>query len=182
MVSLSALMFMFLHPFVAIPANYILDTYSLKIGITINCIMVVLGCSFRLLILRSFWWVIVGNFIAAIGNSFILNCPSKYSSIWYEPRERLLITSILVFTNMISGGFGAFLSPFFVKSGLPSEEGQGQIYKLVIFHTIAIGSIMLLNIFCFRSDPWSCSPFSLKKTNIVSPEEDSSHSHDEKPK
>lgn len=34
MVSLSALIFMFLHPFATLPVNYTLDNYSLKIGVS----------------------------------------------------------------------------------------------------------------------------------------------------
>ena len=33
LVSLTALVFMILHPVVTIPVNYILDTYSLKVGV-----------------------------------------------------------------------------------------------------------------------------------------------------
>ena len=51
----------------------------------------------------------------------MLNAPAKYSAIWYGPRDRIIVTSILVFISTISGAFGAFLSPYFVKNGLPIE-------------------------------------------------------------
>ena len=35
LVSFSALMFMIVHPFTTFPANYVLDNYSLKIGVFI---------------------------------------------------------------------------------------------------------------------------------------------------
>jgi hypothetical protein len=73
----------------------------------------------RTFVLKGFGWLIAGNVLAAIGNIFVLNCPAKYSAIWYAPKQRLLITSLVVLFNCISGAFGAFVSPFIVKPDLP---------------------------------------------------------------
>lgn len=81
--------------------------------------MVCIGVCLRLLILEGFGWVIAGNVLCAIGNTFVLNCPAKYSALWYPPNRRLLITSLVIFANCISGAVGAFLSPMIVKPDLP---------------------------------------------------------------
>lgn len=107
---------MFSHPFVSVAVNYVLDNYSLKLGISINCIMVCIGLGFRLLILEGFAWVMIGNTLAALTNGFILNCPAKYSAAWYGTKSRVLITSLIMFANCISGAIGAFISPYIVHS------------------------------------------------------------------
>ena len=112
---------MITHPFMAFPCNYILDTYSLKLGISIMCICTMTGVLIRLLIFESFIWVIVGNFVFACGNVFVINVCPKFSAIWFAPEQRLLISSLLIFANSISGGFGSILSPFFVKDKLPED-------------------------------------------------------------
>lgn len=106
---------MMIHPCATLPVNYILDKFSLKIAVSIDCIMVMIGICLRILVIQGFAWVLVGNIIVAIGNAFILYCPAKYSALWYPPKNRLLVTGLIIFANNVSGGVGAFLSPFFVK-------------------------------------------------------------------
>jgi hypothetical protein len=106
---------MLIHPFTNLPINYILDNYTLKIGISINCIFVCIGLVFRLLVLENFIWVIIGNIIVALGNGFMIICPAKYSSIWYRNSNKILITSLLIFAHGISTAIGSFISPYIVK-------------------------------------------------------------------
>ena len=75
---------MFVHPFVIFPSNYILDMYPLKLGVSINCVFVIVGSLIRVLIGDNIIWVIVGNGIIAMGNVFIINISAKFSSIWFS--------------------------------------------------------------------------------------------------
>ena len=72
---------------------------------------------------------------------------------------------------MVSGGFGALISPYVVHEGLPIEEGRKQLEKLVRYHFMIVGGVMIVNLLLFKADPWSKSPFSLKKRTILSAEE-----------
>lgn len=103
MVSFCALITFLINPIVALVANYILDNKGLKLGISINCVLVILGVSMRMLINESFYFVIIGNSLNAMGNVFLINCPPRFSAVWFTPRERIIVTSLIGFANAVSG-------------------------------------------------------------------------------
>jgi len=48
------------------PSTYVLDTYGLRVGLTIGMIVFTLGLWVRCLINYSFWYVVIGQTILAI--------------------------------------------------------------------------------------------------------------------
>jgi FLVCR family feline leukemia virus subgroup C receptor-related protein len=85
MVSFCALITFIINPIASIFANYILDNKGLKLGVIIYCVFVILGVSLRMLIKESFYFVIIGNALNAVGNIFLINCPPRFSAIWFSP-------------------------------------------------------------------------------------------------
>ena len=100
--------------------------------------------------------------MVAFGNAFVLYCPAKYSALWYPVENRLLVTGLIVFANTVSGGVGAFISPFFVQPGLSIEDGRNSIRMLMITQGIIVGSVMIINLLVFKGEP---QPFN---TSILS--------------
>lgn len=49
-VNLGGLLFVLMHPIFTFPAAYVIDTYGSRIGITIGCILGIVGVSLRLLV------------------------------------------------------------------------------------------------------------------------------------
>ena len=49
-VNLAGLLFVLMHPIFTFPAAYFIDTYGARVGITIGCILCMIGVSVRLLI------------------------------------------------------------------------------------------------------------------------------------
>jgi hypothetical protein len=91
-VDMCALVFMFVHPFMTFPVNYILNRWGLKLGVTwlltqisINCVLVIIGLAIRCFVKLSFSSVVVGNTIVAVGNVFVLNAPSQFATAWFRP-------------------------------------------------------------------------------------------------
>ena len=123
-----------------------------------------------MLIAESFAWMIVGSFICALGNIYTLCVSPKFSAVWFEPKQRIFITSFIIFANSISGGIGAALSPIFVKSHLPPDEGRQQVINYVMYQSAVFAGIMLMNLLFFRGSPSKnekCfSKSMLKKSNI----------------
>jgi len=101
-VNLGGLLFVLMHPIFTFPAAYVIDTYGSRIGITIGCILGIVGVSLRLLVNQSFAWVIVGQILAGIGRPFILNCQGKISANWFTSIQRGKITQILTLVLNVS--------------------------------------------------------------------------------
>lgn len=107
----------------------------------------------RCLVKVSFSWVLAGNILVAFGNVFILNSPSQFSANWFRPENRLIVTSLAVFSMSVSGGAGALFSPFVVKSGLSQEEGLESVFRLMVLQGGPITFIMLFNLIFLRGKP-----------------------------
>lgn len=111
------------------------------------------GIGIRILVKVNFAFVVAGNTIIAFGNVFIMNSATMFSVTWFRPELRIIITSLAIFTSLVSGGLGALLSPFFVKENLPPELGQQKVFWLMIYQGIFVGVIMILNLVLFRGKP-----------------------------
>ena len=82
-VNLGGLLFALMHPIFTFPAAFVIDTYGARVGITLGCVLALIGISLRLLVNQAFAWVIVGQVIAGIGRPFILNCQAKIGANWF---------------------------------------------------------------------------------------------------
>ena len=40
-----------------------------------------------MLIKFNFIWVLIGNFIVAFGNVYVLSVPAKFSALWFAPNK-----------------------------------------------------------------------------------------------
>lgn len=59
--------------------------------------------------------VIIGSFLASLGNIFIINSPSKFASTWFKPSAVARITALGVLFTMASMGLGIVIPPLFVN-------------------------------------------------------------------
>lgn len=108
-INLAGLLFVLMHPIFTFPAAYFIDTYGSRVGITIGCILCIIGVSVRLLINQHFYFAILGQVIAGIGRPFILNCQTKISAGWYSASSRGTVTQILTLILNVSLIIGIFI-------------------------------------------------------------------------
>jgi MFS transporter, FLVCR family, feline leukemia virus subgroup C receptor-related protein len=108
-INLAGLLFVLMHPIFTFPAAYFIDTYGSRVGITIGCILCIIGVSLRMLINYGFWIAIVGQVIAGIGRPFILNCQTKISSNWFTADTRGSVTQFLTLILNVSLILGIFV-------------------------------------------------------------------------
>jgi MFS transporter, FLVCR family, feline leukemia virus subgroup C receptor-related protein len=108
-INLAGLLFVLMHPIFTFPAAYFIDTYGSRVGITIGCILCIIGVSLRMLINYGFWLAIVGQVIAGIGRPFILNCQTKISSNWFTADTRGSVTQFLTLILNVSLILGIFV-------------------------------------------------------------------------
>ena len=80
---------MLFHPIFSFLANFIIDGYGIKNGLHFGLVFTIIGAGSRIFINNSFWFVILGQSLAAIGNPFITNGPSKIASNWFFSKDVL---------------------------------------------------------------------------------------------
>ena len=70
-----------------IPANYVLDTRGIKVGLTIGISLYFLGIVLACLINAAFPFVIIGFCFFAAGQPFVINSPAKIATYWFLPEN-----------------------------------------------------------------------------------------------
>ena len=107
------------------------------------------GVWMRLLIETSLVPVIMGSFLEALGNIFIINSPSKFASTWFRPSMIAKVTTMGVMCNLASLGLGVALPSVFVNE----ESTKSDVVKLLMYEAIIVSVPCLLVLFLFRGKP-----------------------------
>lgn len=116
-VTLNALLFTIAHPIFAFPCNWILNKYSMRLGFIIGGLLVSAGVWMRLLIGEgNSIYCLIGSGLAAIGNIFVFNTPSKIALNWFRADRAPIIIFLGVVANMISITVGAAVPGLIIKN------------------------------------------------------------------
>lgn len=147
-VEMCTLVFMVTYIPVTFPANYVLDNYGLRTGMLLGSGLTMLGSFLRLGAFSSFWWILLGNLLVAIGKPFLANASSKVAAFWFKPESRTFATTIGS-TCIPAGMMIGYAVPLLVTEG----EGKAHIGILMliqcVFATVVALSVYLL----FDSNP-----------------------------
>ena len=73
-----------------------IENKGLHFTIGVSSVLILIGVWLRLLINYSFYFVIIGSVIASLGRACSTHAPPKVSLKWFLPRNRAIITSVLV--------------------------------------------------------------------------------------
>lgn len=119
---MAGLLFVLMHPIFTFPAAYFIDTYGSRVGITIGCVLCMIGVTLRLFINQHFWLAIAGQVIAGIGRPFILNCQTKISSNWFTAETRGGVTQLLTLILNVSLVLGIFIPGFVFEGYKPNAD------------------------------------------------------------
>jgi MFS family permease len=95
-----------------VPSNFvsisILNRFGLKASIITGVLFLLVGSWIRMFIMFSgnFIPYYIGTIIAAVGQPFLMNIPSKIASIWFGDKERAIATA----AGSMSVAIGAIIS------------------------------------------------------------------------
>ena len=76
-ISLLSIIYMGVFVIFNFPANIALDRRSLRFGVNLGVVLTMVGMWIKVLINRSFLWVILGQMFAAVGQPFLACAPAK---------------------------------------------------------------------------------------------------------
>ena len=136
-------------------ANYTIERYGIKPSLTICCAAQVIGALFRIFINSSFWYVLIGQTIGAMGNPFACNTLSKASLYWFLPANRIMSTAVMTSAYMIGTSLSFLLGGWFVSDTSEVSIIQDEIEKLMIMYLILAGSVTLAVFVLFKEKPES---------------------------
>ena len=141
-----SLLFMFLYPFGCVPEAYLIDNISMRIGLTISALCLIVGAFLKIFINTSIIFAYIGQFFTAIFQPAILNSPGKIASTWFNEESRALVTSICCVSNTIGVMFGYIIHDFIIEENTVNPKiwkDSFEFYLLIEF----IITIFLCSIF-----------------------------------
>ncbi len=138
-------------------ANWVIDRYGVKVSIQLGLSLTVIGSWLRLSVNANIRGMIFGHTLTAIGGPFIANTISKVSNIWFLPKNRTKMTSLMSSSYMFGLGFGFLLTSTFWKNSHATKEELTQIIddlKMLMYYSALFCTLFSIPVFLyFRSSP-----------------------------
>ena len=115
-VTLNALLFTIAHPIFAFPCNWLISRFGMRPCFILGTILVCAGIWLRLLLeVGQSAFCLLGSGLAAIGNIFVLNTPSKVALNWFSKEKVGIVTFTGILGALLSNTIGASVPSFIIK-------------------------------------------------------------------
>ncbi|CAF3612492.1 unnamed protein product [Adineta steineri] len=118
-----SLMYMIVSIPFTLPSTWLIDKlgvrYGMLIGTWMNAVGSIVRCFSILPIFSNsgrFTILMIGQFICALAQTFILFIPTKFSFVWFSEQQRSLANSIAIGSNFFGILIGSILSPLIVPN------------------------------------------------------------------
>ena len=143
-VNMFSLIYMIIYPFACIPEAWLIDDYSIRLGLIIAAATNIIGAGLKLLVNKdkSLASCYIGQFISGLFQPALINSPGKIAANWFREDIRTVICTICCLPINIGALVGFLWNLMFIKEGAKPEEFKDQTFYYML-------SIFILNIvFC----------------------------------
>jgi MFS family permease len=118
----------------AVPTNAMIERAGVKKTLIVSSIITVIGLWLRILIDSSFYYIIVGSFIASLGRACSTHAPPKIALKWFLPKNRPMMSSILLISAPLGYvvGYGMTIMYITTDKDTPYETTKDEMKKLIL--------------------------------------------------
>jgi len=143
-----AMVYMLAFLVVSFPASYIIDTYGIRVGLSIGAVLVAVFSILKALFARNFTGVVIAQTGLAVAQPFILNAVTAVTARWFPLDQRGTAAGLLALAQYLGIMIAMLVTPVLVgsKPGLP-DYGTGFERMLLIYGIISVASAILLLVF-----------------------------------
>lgn len=157
MIATISLIYMAIFVLFVFPASIIIDKGGLCVAVLGGILLTLIGMWVKCLINHAFWWVLVGQFVAALGQPLISCSAAKLAALWFGDHERVIATTIGMAAMPIGVAIGYVFPSFFVTTddSLPQNVSQARhdVYLSLLWQAIIGTGVMLISALLFREKP-----------------------------
>ena len=154
LVDLFSLLFMIEYPIFCVPEAYLIDNISIRIGLSISAILLIIGALLKIFINTSMAFAYIGQFLTAAFQPAILNSPGKIASTWFNESSRSIVTSICCASNTIGVIFGYLIHTFVFDDDIEdSAFFKKQFKKYLLIEFIMTAVVCVIFIIFMKSKP-----------------------------
>ena len=135
-----AMVYMLVFLIMSFPASYVIDTYGIRVGISIGTLLIGISGLAKGLFADSFTAVVAAQVGLAIAQPFILNAVTAVSVRWFPLRERGMAAGLSALAQYIGIVVAMLVTPFMVGSD-PAEPGYGTGFEgmLMVYGWLTFG-------------------------------------------
>jgi len=144
-----AMIYMLVFILMSFPASYVIDTYGIRVGISIGTVLAGVAGLMKGMFADSFTAVVVAQVGLAIAQPFILNAVTAVSVRWFPLRERGMAAGFSALAQYLGIVIAMLVTPMLVGSD-PTEPGYGTGFESMLLTygwiTFAVAVVTLLMI------------------------------------
>ena len=119
----------------------------MRVSFVVGAILVSSGMWLRILLdVGLSVYCLLGSFLAAVGNIFILNTPSKLAINWFSKERVGIVTFTGILMNLLSITIGASTPTLFINENTSVDE----VKTFLFWEAVAVTIPMLLLAVLFR--------------------------------
>jgi len=126
-----AMVYMVVFVVMSFPASYVIDTYGIRVGISVGAVLVGLCGLCKGLFADDFAAVVAAQVGLAVAQPFILNAVTAVSVRWFPLRERGMAAGLSALAQYVGIVIAMIATPFMVGSD-PAEAGYGPGFEQML--------------------------------------------------
>ena len=144
-----AMVYMLVYLVMSFPASYMIDTYGIRVGVSIGAVLAGVAGLMKGLFADSFTAVVVAQVGLAIAQPFILNAVTAVSVRWFPLQERGMAAGFSALAQYIGIVIAMLVTPFMVGSD-PAKPGYGTGFETMLLtygwltFAVAVVTLVLL--------------------------------------
>jgi len=142
-----AMIYMVVFVVMSFPASYVIDTYGIRVGISIGASLVGVCGLLKGLFADDFTMVLIAQVGMAVAQPFILNAVTALSVRWFPLRERGTAAGLSALAQYLGIVIAMIATPFMVGSD-PTDPGYGTGFEQMLWIygwlTFGVAAITLL--------------------------------------
>jgi sugar phosphate permease len=148
-----AMVYMLVFIVMSFPASYVIDTYGIRVGISIGALLAGLAGLMKGMFADSFTAVVVAQLGLAIAQPFILNAVTAVSVRWFPLRERGMAAGFSALAQYIGIVIAMLVTPTLVGSD-PAQPGYGTGFEsmLMTYGWLTFG-VSVVTLLLLREQP-----------------------------
>ncbi len=126
-----AMVYMLVFIVMSFPASYVIDTYGIRVGVSIGALLAGLAGLMKGMFADSFTAVVVAQVGLAVAQPFILNAVTAVSVRWFPLRERGMAAGFSALAQYVGIVIAMLVTPILVGSD-PAEPGYGTGFERML--------------------------------------------------
>ena len=144
-VNMFSLIYMIIYPFACIPEGWLIDDYSIRVGLIITAGCNIVGAGLKLLVNKdeSLASCYIGQILAGLFQPALINSPGKIAANWFRDDIRTIICTICCLAVTIGTLVGFLWNLAFIDENIDENIFKNQVFNYIL------SEFILITIFCF---------------------------------